>query len=103
MRAPGGGVAQLKAVQHFIYPAVPFQPWPSFRREFQILAQGHIREQRVVLKNVAAVARLRRKVYATGGVEQDLVVQHDAAFVGTHKTGDGIEDLSFPGPAWSEQ
>ena len=42
-------------------------------------------------------------MYARGAVEEDLIVQQDAAFIGTHESGDGIEGQSFAGAARTEQ
>src|ERR1700734_585695 len=42
-------------------------------------------------------------MHARSGVEQDLVVQQDAAFVGAHEPGDGIERQRLAGAARSKQ
>ena len=46
--------------------------------EHQVLPQRHVREQRVVLKDVAAMPLLRAQVHAGCGVEQNLVVEQNA-------------------------
>ena len=69
--------------------------------EGQVFAQRHVREQRVVLEDVAAGALLRRQVHAGFGVEEDAVVKKDAAGVGPDETGDGIEGEGFAGAAGS--
>ncbi len=93
----------MEFFQHLGHFAVALQPRDALDGELQILAQRHVRKQRVVLKNVAAVARLRRQVHARCAVEQDLVVKQDAAFVGAHESGDGIERQRFAGAARAEQ
>ena len=69
----------------------------------RFLPQRHVRKQRVVLKDVAAMARARRQMHARGAVEQDLIVQQDASFVGAHESGDGIERQRLAGAARTEQ
>ena len=40
---------------------------------------------------------------AGGAVEQEIVVKEDAAFIGAHESGNGIEDKRFSGTAGAEQ
>ena len=87
-RAPAGDGRQMEAVQHLPHAPVPLQPRPAFGREEQVFPQGHVGEQGVILKNVAAMAAAGRQVDAAGGVEEDLVVQQDAATVGAWEAGD---------------
>ena len=79
VRPPPGHVRQVESLQHFVDAPVPLQARQAVRREHQVCAQRHVREQRVVLEHVTAVAPPRRQVDAGGAVEQDLVVQQDAA------------------------
>ena len=80
-----------------------FQARDALGGELQVLAQRHVRKQRVILKHVAAAPGLRREMHAGCAVEQNLVVQQDASFVGPNESGDGIERQRFAGAAWSEQ
>ena len=57
----------------------------------KIGAHGHVREEGVVLKDIAAPALLRRKVNVSGGVEVKVIVDENAAVVGTSKASEAIE------------
>ena len=103
VRPPAGGVGQMKALEHLIHLAVPLQAGTAFGREGQVLPQRHVRKQRVVLEHVAAVARPGGQVHARGRVEQDLVVEQDAAFLRHGEAGDRVERQGFPGAARPEQ
>src|SRR5688572_24552967 len=71
--------------------AVALEPRPALGGEFKILPQRHVREQGVILEDVAAAALARRQVQVSGMVEEDRVVQQDAAFRGADKSGDAVE------------
>ncbi len=71
--------------------------------ELEILPQRHVRKQRVVLQDVAAVALARWTVDAGGAVEQHPVVEHDAPRVGPDESGDGVERQRLAGAARAEQ
>src|ERR1051326_6756004 len=75
----------------------------ALRGEREILAQRHVRKQRVLLEHVSAVAGLWRKVNSRGGVEQDRVIEQDASFLRAHEPGDGIERHGFSRAARPEQ
>ena len=47
--------------------------------------------------------RPRRQVDAGRAVEQNLVVEQDAAFLGPHEAGDGIQNQGLARPARAEQ
>jgi len=91
VRAAARGVAEAKSLNHFIHAAMPFQSRPAFGGEHEVLAEGHVRKQRVVLKDVTAIAGLRRQMNARGAVEKNVVLQENSSFVGPHKSGDRIE------------
>ena len=101
-RRPAASV-QAEFLQHVVDAPVPFQARPALGRERQVLAQRHMRKQRVVLKHIAAIAFLRRQVHAGRGVVQDVVVQQDAAFIGLHESGDGIEHQRLARAAGAEE
>ena len=42
-------------------------------------------------------------MHARGAIEQDLIVQQDAAFIGANESGDGIERQRFARAAGSKQ
>ena len=42
-------------------------------------------------------------MHARGAVEEDLIVQQDASFIGAHESGDGIERQSLAGAARTKQ
>ncbi len=103
MRTPSGNIGQVKLLQHLVHFSMPLQAWAALQREFQILAQGHVGKQRVILKHVAALTRSRRQADARRGIEQNLIIHQDAAFIRTHKSGEGIERQCFAGAAWAEE
>ena len=69
------------------------------RGEGKILPQRHVREERVVLENVAAGALLGAQVYMGLRVEENAVVEKNAAGVRRDEAGDGIEREGFAGTA----
>jgi hypothetical protein len=103
VRAAAGGILKAKALDHIVHAAVTFEARFLLDGELEVLPQGHMGKERVVLKDVAAVARLRGEMNAGCAVEQDLIVEHNAAFVGADESGDGIEGERFAGSAGSEQ
>ena len=96
--AAGRRGRELKALQHFGYAPGALQARAAVRGEQQIPPQGHVREERVALGDVAAVAAARRHVDARLGVEQDDVVQQNAAGIGFHESGDGLENERLSRP-----
>ena len=103
VRTPSGCVFQAEFLQHVVDAPVPLQARPPFRGEGQILTQRHVRKQGVVLKHITAIAFLRRQMDSRGGVVKDVVFEQDAAFVGLHESGDGIEHQRFAGAAGAEE
>src|SRR5258708_36729084 len=76
----------MEPLDHFIHTPVPLEARPALGGEEQVLPQGHVRKQRVVLKNVAAVALLWPQVHMRLRVEQDLFIEQDTARVGAGET-----------------
>src|SRR5262249_34567636 len=103
VRTAARGVLKMEAVDHFVHAAMTLQPGLALGGEREIFAQRHVRKQGVILKHVSAVAVLRRKVDARGAVEQDLVVEKNAAFVGWNESGDGIEGQGLARAARAKQ
>ena len=91
VRIAAGHVGEFEAIQLLGDAPVPFEARQAVRGEGQIFAQSHVREQRVVLENIAAGALLRRQIDARSGIEEDAVVEQNAAGIGRDETGDGIE------------
>ena len=103
VRAAAGDVVEMELLDHFVDAAMAFEARAAFGGELEILAERHVGEQRVVLEDVAAVALLGSEADAGGGVEQDVVVEEDAAGVGADEAGDGVESEGLAGSAGSEQ
>src|SRR5437868_5958239 len=57
-----------------------------------VLAHGHVREERVLLEDEPDAALVRRTRDAPLGVEPDLVVERDPAPWRTHEPGDRAQD-----------
>ena len=68
-----------------------------------VLPDGHVGEEGVLLKEVAYVPLLRRQVDAGGAVEQDAPVQYDAPFVRPQYAGDALERHGFSTAGGPEQ
>ena len=88
MRTPPGGFPDAEFIQHLRHAPVTLQPRTPLGGELQILAHRHVREQRVVLKHVTAVAPLRSQIQARNTIEQNVVIQDNAALVGFDKAGE---------------
>ena len=93
----------MEPLDHFIHAPVPLETGPALGGEEQVLPQRHVRKQRVVLKDVAAVALLWPQVYMRDFVEQNLFVEQDTACIGARETCNAIERERFAGAAGSEQ
>src|SRR3979490_1892273 len=91
MRTTARRVHQPKRFEHFIHAPVALQARSALGGELQVLAQRHMREQRVILEYVSAVARLRSKADAGGAVKQDIVVEQNAPVVRPRETCDQVE------------
>ena len=68
-----------------------------------ILLDRHVREQGVLLKQVADAALLRRQVDMPLAVEQRAAVQHDPAPVRAHDTGDAAQRHALAAAGRAEQ
>ena len=80
-----------------------FETRHGARGEGQVLPDGHVGEESLVLEDIAAGALLRREMNARAGVEEDAVVEQDAAGIGFDETGDGIEREGFARTTGSEE
>jgi hypothetical protein len=68
--------------------AVAFQFGAVGQGEEEILAQGEVGEKGVALEDVAAVALLGREGDLGGGVDEEAIVEQDAAFGRLGEAGD---------------
>ena len=82
---------------------MPAQARRAFYRELQVLPQRHMRKERIILEDISTMASPRRHVKARRAIEQNLIVQQDAAFIGMHESGDGIERQRFARAAGTKQ
>ncbi len=69
----------------------------------QVLAHSQVREQAPFLKHIADAAAVDRHEPAPCGVGQHLVVDGDAAVVGTDQPGDHVDDRGLAGAGAAEQ
>src|SRR5258708_7026635 len=102
MPPAAGGPREMKLLQHFDHAAMTLQTRTPGGGEGKVFAQGHMREQRVVLEHISAVARLRAQADLGAGVEQDLIVEQDSARVRSDEAGDRIENQRLARAAGSE-
>ena len=68
-----------------------------------ILLHGHIREQRILLEEVADPALLGWQVDLLLAVEEHPVAEHDAPLVGRHDTGDALQGHALAAARSAEQ
>ena len=76
-RFAAGELAELERLEQVGDAAMAVQSGISaacVRRKAQIFAHGHVRKQRVILKDVAAATLLRGKMQLGGSVEIEFVV-----------------------------
>src|SRR5207245_6545405 len=102
-RPAAGDVSQMKLIEHLLDFSMTLQARDPIGCKFQVLPQRHVREQRVVLKDIAAMASLGRKVHAGCAIEKNLIIEQDASFVGANEAGDGVEREGLTGAAWSKE
>src|ERR1051325_3195018 len=93
----------MEALQHLIDAPVPFETRVAVGRKYQVLAQRHMREQRIVLEYVAAVPVLGPQAYMRSRVEQDFVGEQNAPGIGTGEARNRIQRDRFAGSARSEE
>src|SRR5580704_8616763 len=98
-QAPGQ-IRNTEAFEKFGDTAMPFEAWQAVRRERKIRAYRHMGKQRVILKDVTALAFARRQVDLRAGIEENAVVEQYAAGIGRDKTGDGVERECLAGTTW---
>ena len=96
-------VVKVEALHHLFDAAMPFETRPAVQRKFEVFSQRHVREQRVALKNVAAMTAAWRQAYAGCAVEENLVIQQDATLVRASESGNGIERQCLSRAAGSEE
>ncbi|MPM81602.1 hypothetical protein SDC9_128658 [bioreactor metagenome] len=73
---------EIQGLQHFSDFCPPgFAPEPFVQTGLHILLHSHVGKQGVVLKQQAHPALLRRKIDASGAIEQGLSVQDNLALV----------------------
>ena len=101
MRIAPGHAGEFEPAELFGNAAVSFQTRDLMRGEGQIFPQCHVRKERIILKNVAAVPLLRWQMNARSAVVKDAVVEHDAARIGLDETCNGIQSQGFAGTAGS--
>src|SRR5271157_950175 len=87
----------MEPVEHLSDAAVTFQARPSPGGEDQVLPHGHVWEERIGLGDVATKTAARRKLDVGGGVEEDGVIEQDAAGIGVGEAGDGFEKHGLTG------
>src|SRR5262249_31205894 len=103
MRPASGDVGELEFLEHLRHTSMPLEARPPLGAKRQILAQRQVRKQRVVLKDVSAIARLWAQIDLRGRVEQNLIVEQDAAGVRLDEPGDAVERERLARAACAEQ
>ena len=72
-------------------------------RRVQILVNGHIWEEGILLEEIAHSALLGRQINVGPAVEEHPVVQHDAASVGPLDASDAFEGHAFAAAGGPQQ
>ena len=96
-----GEVGQFEAFEEFGDAAVAFEAGQTVGGKGEVFAHGHVREEGVVLEDVAAGAFAREEMDFRAAVVEDAVAEEDASGVGLHEAGDGVEREGFAGAAGS--
>ena len=68
-----------------------------------ILLHAHVREQRVLLKEITDLALLRRQVDLLFAVKEHAVAEHDAPAVGRHDARDALQGHALAAARGAEQ
>ena len=96
-------VRKLIGSERGLHNRTPFGAGTAANAGKNVLLHGHVREQRVLLKQVADVSLLRREADASLAVEQDAPVQNDTPLVRPHRTGDALQRNAFAASGRAEQ
>ena len=80
-----------------------FRPAPRADAAENVLLNGHVGKERVLLEEIADPALLRREVDLLFAVEEHAAVQHDPAAVGRHDAGDALERHALAAAGGPEQ
>src|ERR1700690_3541134 len=69
----------------------------------EIVLHAQMRKQPAFLEYIADASLPCRHVNARGGVEQDVVIEHDASAVGPEQPGNHVDDAGLAGAGGAEQ
>ena len=94
---------QTEAAQAVLYLPAAFGLRTGANAAEDILHDGHVRKQRILLKEVPDPPLLRGQVDARFAVKERLAVQHDAAAVRCHDPGDALERDALAAAGGAEQ
>jgi len=81
----------------------PFLPRQVAQHQFEVFADGHGGEERVLLEEVADFPLLRRQVDPLFGIEQHAAVEDDPPGVGRFDPGDAFERHALAASGSAEQ
>src|SRR5262249_6000290 len=68
----------------------------------QVVPDRKVREQPAVLKNIADPPRPRGQIFARRIVEQNFVIEHDAAAIRFEQSRNQVDDGGLAGAGWSK-
>src|SRR5262249_53892896 len=71
--------------------------------ETDVLVDGEVREETVILRHVGQASLLRRAIDAGGGVEPHLVAESDSSFLRLIEAGKAPQDRGLAGSRRTEQ
>ena len=80
-----------------------FRPAPRADAAENVLLNGHVGKERVLLEEIADPALLRREVDLLFAVKEHAVIENDAPAVGRHDAGDAFERHAFAAAGRAEQ
>lgn len=104
--ACGFAVAQGLSVdegEHFVDAVAALGGWEMAEAEGDVLGDGAVGKERGSLGDEAYVAAAGRNEDAVVGVEQGLVVEDDAALLGSGESGEDSEEGAFAGGGGPEE
>ncbi len=94
--APLAKVIDAELVQHRCCPLAAGARREMIQAILRILLDREMREECEILKDIANASLGDGDVDRTAGIKQDAFADRNSAPVGSHKTGDAIENSRFP-------
>jgi hypothetical protein len=102
-RLPAGKVRDLEELQHAGGGLAPFRTGAAREPILDVLADGQVREESVILRQESDPPSLRRQVDAPVAVEPDLVSETDQTVIGSLQPCQAAQNRGLARPGRPEQ